>query len=276
MCTRPASESPGVLVKMQVIGSYSRWREFYYLGVGLRIFPFRLFPRQFLNLCTDMSVPLPKASHLHSSCLSAGLSISHPDTSSCLLTSLPSSVSSLSATGPSSTRSAYAKSPWFPNSNSGLPVLWDLLSYPGSQPVSCPLFHSPNIPGPFPACNSTACDLPSASNAIYLLFTWETQTPTLSPDELRGLCETPLLLPASYSHRTPFISLLQQFHTLSGVSHTFKFICLLFPLALQRGSIVVKYYKASLWRKTTWLLKLRYLRDVWLWASHSLSWDLVS
>lgn len=230
---------------MQVIGSYSRCRELYYLGVGLRIFPFRLFPRQFLNLCTDMSVPLPKASHLHSSCLSAGLTVSYLDASNCLLTSLPPSVSSLSATVPSSTKSAYAKSPQFPNSNSGLPlqppVLWELLSYPGSQPVSCPLFHSPNIPGPFPTFNSTARDLPSASNAICLFFTWETQTPTLSPDELYGLCETPLLLPASHSHRTPFISLLQQFHTLSGVSHTFKFICLLFPLALQRGSIIVKY-----------------------------------
>lgn len=76
--------SSWVLVKVQAIGYYSRCREFYDLGVGLRIFSFRLFPRQFLRKHTDVFAPFPKAFHVHSSCLSPGLRRAALDSSSCL------------------------------------------------------------------------------------------------------------------------------------------------------------------------------------------------
>ena len=128
---------------MQVIGSYSRCREFYYFGVGLWFFPFRSFPRQGFEMYIDMPVPLPKAFHVPRSCLSSGrLTTSYLDSSCCFHTSARSFVSSLLAIIPSSIMSAYAKSPWFPNSSSDLPfqlpVFWDLLTYPGSQPFSRP------------------------------------------------------------------------------------------------------------------------------------------
>lgn len=227
-----ASEAPGVLIKMQVIGSSSRCRELYYLGVGIRIFPFRSCSKMY----TDVS-KLSKAFHLPSPCLSLGLTISYLDSSSCLLTGPPSIVSHspllhlLSAIVPSSTMSTCGKSPWFPDSNSGLPL--SLLSYevfsltldPSRSHAPCPI-HSPNILGPSPTFNSTARGLPPASNAISFFLHSAKSSSSLKPSSaatslVKPLCPFLHSSSTSYSHRALFIFLLHHFDTLSG---TYEFL----------------------------------------------------
>lgn len=141
--------------------------------------------------------------------------------------------------------SAYAKSPWFPNSNSGLPfqlpVFWDLLTYPGSQPFSRPpLVHSPNIPSPYPTFSSTAHALPSASNAISFLLHLENSNfntkPQLDyPSSVKPLCSFLLRVPhLILSHNPVYISSTAISHTIWNLQ-----VCMsVVPLALQRGSII--------------------------------------
>lgn len=223
-----ASESPGILVKMQVSGSYSRWREFYYLGGGLRICNFRSFPRQLKNVHTlTFKYHFPKLFHLSVSTVPSYLSVLVQSLllvtwtlASLLVLPLPSLLYQPQSPPPPPLLMLYHH-----DLISKLLLCLTLppLAYETSS-LTLDLSHlhaqahpSPNIPVPFPMFRLTVHYLPSPFNAIPFFCAWKTQTPALSPDQLLP----PLWSPSDPSLQSPLVLPQNPLYISStGVTHT--------------------------------------------------------